>query len=102
MEDMFEITQDAKARLDSLFENRKRIPMRVEILMGPCGGNRLNLSLDKPRPDDHYYEVDGYTFIVEPEVVEQAAPFRLAVGRVGFVVFSRLKCGARECGDCLQ
>lgn len=100
--DLFEVSAKAKAKLEDAFAGRAPKPMRVDIVLGACGGQRLELTLDKLRPSDHVFQADGFTFVMEEELVEEAAPFRVDVGRVGFVVHSRLRCGARECGDCLQ
>ena len=102
MEDFFEVSADAGTRLAQAFGEGERKPLRVSVVLGPCGGQRLGLSIDRPRPADQTFDVDGFTFLVEQDLVEEAAPFRVDVGRVGYVIYSRLRCGARECGDCLQ
>jgi hypothetical protein len=61
----------------------------------------LALALDEPKEQDEKYEIDGYTFLVDKDLLEKAKPIKVDFLINGF----KLDCGldfgpAAGCSSC--
>ena len=60
------------------------------------------MALDEPRDTDEVYKVDGFTYLVEKELLEKAKPIKVDFAITGF----KLDCGIdfgsspSACGSC--
>ena len=57
------------------------------------------MALDEPKNSDDTFEVDGYTFIVEKDLMAKAKPITVDLSYMGFQVNSSLELGGGGCGS---
>ena len=62
----------------------------------------MMLALDEPGDNDESIDVNGFTFIVDKELYEQAKPLSVDLTYMGFSVNSNLPLGGGSCstGSC--
>jgi len=106
---MITLTQMAKDKIDQYFSENEAGPIRIFLHQGGCSGPFLGLALDAPGDADTTVEVEGYTFVMESALFEQAKPVTVDLGPMGFMVSSSLKlerasggcgCGSSSGGGC--
>lgn len=56
------------------------------------------MALDEPRDTDEVLDISGYTFVIEKDLIEKAAPFTVDMTYMGFAISSRLELGGGGCG----
>jgi len=56
------------------------------------------LALDEPKDNDDVFKVDGYTFLVEKELMAQAKSMTIDLTYMGFQITSSLELGG-GCGS---
>jgi len=59
----------------------------------------LALALDEPKDTDDTFAVDGYTFLVEKELMVQAKSMTIDLTYMGFQINSSLELGGGGCGS---
>ena len=98
---MFELRPAAKEQLDIHFAGKDKELIRIYLASG-CGGQRLSLALDERKDDDQVFEADGYSFLMEPALFEQAKPVTITFdAERGFGVESKMKFAeGGGCGSC--
>jgi Fe-S cluster assembly iron-binding protein IscA len=87
------VDQDAAQALKSLLaEKGGPRPIRIELQFTGCCDPSLGLLADAARESDLVEEVDGLTFVIDPQTQELAGEVRIAYreeeGRQAFVVTS--------------
>jgi Fe-S cluster assembly iron-binding protein IscA len=98
MEDiMVTVTQPAKTQLDVYFAENEKAPIRI-FLSNSCAGPKLALALDEPKDSDDIFEVEGYSFVVDKELLAEAKPLAVDFACSGFSVDSSLKLEGGGCG----
>lgn len=95
---MFTLTDSAKAQLDSYFADKEKSSIRIFLSNGGCSGPRLSLALDDPTDSDDVFPVEGYSFLVEKELMAKAAPLTVDLSPMGFEIASSLELGGGGCG----
>lgn len=100
---MFELNPAAKEQLDTHFNGKDKEPIRIYLASG-CGGTRLGLALDEKKDSDQVFDVDGYTFLVETALFEEAKPMTVTFDpNMGFAVSSSMvfpESGGGGCSSC--
>ncbi len=96
---MVTVTQPAKAQLDQYFSENEKAPIRI-FLAGGCSGSRLALALDDPKDTDDVFDVEGYSFVVDKGLLDQAKPLTVDFACSGFSIGSSLELGGGGCGGC--
>uniref|UniRef100_I2Q755 Core domain-containing protein n=1 Tax=Desulfovibrio sp. U5L TaxID=596152 RepID=I2Q755_9BACT len=102
---MVSLTDTARAELDNYFADKDKAPIRVYLNKGGCCGPSLTLALDEARDNDDVFDVNGYTVVVEKELLALASPITVDMTDYGFAVSSNLKlegggsCGGGSCGS---
>lgn len=99
---MFDLKPAAKEQLDAHFGGKDKEPIRIYLASG-CGGPRLGLALDEKKDTDQVFELEGYTFLVESTLFEQAKPMTVAFDpNMGFTVDSSMVFpeGGGGCSSC--
>ena len=97
---MFELTKAAKEQLDMHFTGKDVSPIRVYMAAG-CGGPRLALALDEQKDNDAVHKIDGYTFLVETDLMNEVQPVSVEFDpHMGFNIKSSLKVSASGCSSC--
>ena len=100
---MFVLNPAAKEQLDMHFNGKDKEPIRIYLASG-CGGPRLGLALDEKKDSDNVFEVEGYSFLMENDLFEQAKPVTVAFDQgMGFtvqssIVFPESGGGCSSCG----
>lgn len=97
---MVGITPEAKKELDAYFEGKEKSPIRVYLAPGGCSGPRLALALDEPRDEDDKEEVEGFTFIMGKDLVEQVKSVNIDLSPMGFMVEPEVPLPAGSGGGC--
>ncbi|GFK93323.1 hypothetical protein NNJEOMEG_01155 [Fundidesulfovibrio magnetotacticus] len=95
---MVTMTHPAKEQLDQYFAENPKSPIRIFLSSGSCAGPRLALALDEPKPSDAVHDVEGYSFLVDKELLEQAQPISLDFQGQGFSIASSLVLESGGCG----
>jgi len=57
------------------------------------------LALDEPKDNDDSFDVEGYTFLVEKDLMAKAQPITVDLTYMGFQVQSNLELGGGGCGS---
>jgi Fe-S cluster assembly iron-binding protein IscA len=97
---MFMLKPAAKQQLDHHFNGKDTEPIRIYLTSG-CGGPRLGLALDENKPGDQVFEVDGYSFLMEEALFEQARPVTVDFDQhMGFAIQSNIKLPENTGGGC--
>ncbi|QJT08166.1 IscA/HesB family protein [Oceanidesulfovibrio marinus] len=96
---MVNISENAINELKAYFEDKDKSPIRVYLAPGGCSGPRMALALDQANENDEVVEHDGFTFVVEKELYEQAKPISIDISYMGFTVDSALPLGGGSCGS---
>ena len=99
---MFTLQPTAKAQLDEHFNGKDKEPIRIYLASG-CGGPRLGLALDEPKAGDQVFDIDGYSFLMEEPLFEQAKPVSVLFDdNTGFTVQSAMVFpeGGGGCSSC--
>ncbi|GAB6111110.1 IscA/HesB family protein [Desulfomicrobium escambiense] len=99
---MFILQPAAKEQLDQHFNGKDKEPIRIYLASG-CGGPRLGLALDEHKTGDQVFEIDGYSFLMEEALFEQAKPVTVLFDQnTGFSVESSMVFpeggGCSSCG----
>lgn len=99
---MFALDPAAKAQLDVHFAGKDKEPIRIYLASG-CGGPRLGLALDEKKDGDQKFDVEGYAFVMEESLFEQAKPVSVHFDpHMGFTVASSMVFpeggGCSSCG----
>jgi Fe-S cluster assembly iron-binding protein IscA len=87
---MLTLTKEAKAVLEHLFQGGSRPSLRVFLSFLHDSGPRLDLAPDQPTATDVAFSVDGWNFIINEQLMQQAAPVTIDVGPDGFLMHSGL------------
>jgi iron-sulfur cluster assembly protein len=104
---MFEVTETATEKVREFFKSRDGIsPLRVFIAGSGCSGPQLGMALDEPGENDEIIEADGFTFLIEKPLLEEAKPIKVdyvvSPQGEGFIISSGMKkpsgCGGGCCG----
>lgn len=94
---MIEITPSVTEQLDNYFQDKEKAPIRVYLAAG-CGGESLSLALDTELETDLTKEIDGYTFLVDKELSQQAGAIKMDMTPEGFAITSEVQVGGGGCG----
>jgi iron-sulfur cluster assembly protein len=99
MEDyMVTVTQPAKDQLDAYFAENEKAPIRIFLASGSCSGPKLSLALDEPKDTDDVFDTEGYSFVVDKDLLTQAKPLKVDFAGCGFSIDSSLELGGGGCG----
>ena len=96
---MVSLTDSARAELDNYFADKQKTPIRVYLNKGGCCGPSLTLALDEARDNDDVFDLNGYTFVVDKELIAMASPISVDMTDYGFSVGSSLQLGGGSCGS---
>lgn len=102
-DDMLRLTPTAAATLAAHFAGETTPSLRVFLSFWSESGPRLELSAAAPAPDDELFEREGFTLLVNRQLLMQAAPLVIDCDDQGFVIHSSLdfsEAGGSCGGDC--
>ncbi|MBQ4568053.1 MAG: IscA/HesB family protein [Desulfovibrio sp.] len=99
---MIELSADAQKELENFFSDKQKEPIRIYAANG-CGGPRLALALDKPGADDQSLDVNGFSFCISNELLDQVKSVKIDLSYMGFVLEPGVPLpdnGGSACGSC--
>ncbi len=95
---MVTMSDTASAQIKEYFDGKEVQPIRIFLSAGGCSGPRLMLALDEVRDDDDTFELDGFSFVVDKELLAEAKPIHIDLTPMGFDLTSSLKLEGGGCG----
>jgi iron-sulfur cluster assembly protein len=97
---MLEITNLATDKLNEYFKDKERKPIRIFLNSGGCGGPSLALALDEQKNTDDVFDIDGFKYIVDKELMKEAEPIKVDFAHFGFQLDCSLEFeeGCAGCG----
>lgn len=95
-----EVTPKASRLVASFFEKRKKSPIRIYLKTGGCGIQSLSVSLEQPAPTDEIFEIDGFRYIVDRELLNQVQPIKVDSDGIVFRLSGRGVYPPDGCGTC--
>jgi len=81
---MLEVTKLATDKLNEYFKNKEREPIRIFLNSGGCGGPSLAMALDEQKDTDDVFDIDGFKYIVDKELMKEAEPIKVDFAHFGF------------------
>lgn len=97
---MLEITDSARQELDAFFQDKEKSPVRVFLANGGCSGPQLALALDDQSDSDDVFDKDGYTILVNKDLMLLAQNIKIDFDHLGFSIDSELQLGGGGCAGC--
>ena len=98
---MVEVTASATEQISEYFKGKDTQPVRVFLNEGGWGGPSLGLVLDEPKDDDSVFDVEGFQYIINKDLMEKAQPIKIDFLQMGFKIDSGLDIGPDTgCGSC--
>jgi iron-sulfur cluster assembly protein len=96
---MLNVTESAIQAVAEYFRTMDIRPIRIFLTQG-CGGQQLAMALDETKPSDDIYETNGYRFIMDRTLLEQAQPVEIDYADMSFRISSHLQLsgGCQSCG----
>ena len=99
---MITLEDGARTELDAYFADKEKSAVRVYLAPGGCSGPRLALALDEAGDDDTSCEANGYTFVVNKNLLESITSATISMTEMGFMVTPEtpLPNAGGGCGGC--
>lgn len=97
---MVELKPEAKKELDAYFEGKEKGDIRIYLAPGGCSGPRLALGLDSPTAEDDVFDVDGYKFCINKNLLEQIKGVKIELTDMGFNVIPENPLPESSHGGC--
>ena len=102
---MLQVTKSAIKKITEYFQDNELKPIRILLHEGGCAPSSLALDLDEIKDTDTVFEIDGFQFIVDENLLEKAVPIKVDYTRSGFQFDSELDefedtCSVCMSGDC--
>ena len=100
---MFQVTEKANEMISKFFEGKDEVnPIRIFLSQGGWSGPSLGMALDEPKDDDEIVKNNGFTFLINKDLYEQAKPINVdfidSGWGQGFSISSNLQLGGGGCG----
>ena len=84
------VTPAAQKALALTFQSRERPSLRVFLSFMSESGPRLEVAPDVPAATDTVCQVDGWTIVINTQLLNQAAPLSIDIEPQGYIVHSAL------------
>ncbi len=97
---MFTVSEAAQKQIKEVFKDREIKPIRIFFSQGGCCGPEMAMAIDEKRDNDSVFEVDGFEYVVDSNLLKQANPINVDFHPNGFVVSSQLTSGGGGCSGC--
>ncbi len=95
---MLNVSDAAREQIAAYFNGKEVSPIRIFVNSGGCCGASLAMALDDPKPTDETITANGFTFIVDQALLQQAQPIRIDFKQYGFKIDCSLDFGG-GCGS---
>jgi len=97
---MFEVTETAQQKITEFFQDKDVRPIRLFLNNMGCGGPSLALGLDDPTQEDEVFDINGFQFVANKELLAEAQPVTIDFKNVGFEITSSIQPAAGGCAGC--
>lgn len=102
---MIQVTKSAINKISEYFIDNELKPIRIFLLEGGCAPSSLALDVDEIKDTDSGFEIDGFQFIVDEDLLREAVPIKVDYNtRSGFQFDCELEfedeCSVCMSGDC--
>ena len=102
---MLQVTKSAIEKISEYFIDNELKPIRIFLHEGGCAPSSLALDVDEIKDTDAVFEIDGFQFIVDEDLLREAVPIKVDYNRMsGFQFDSELEfedgCSVCMSGDC--
>ena len=81
---MLEITKSATQKIAEYLKDKEVTPIRIFLNEGGWSGPSLALALDEPKDTDNVFDIDGFKYIVDKELMREADPIKVDFSGFGF------------------
>ena len=98
---MLEVTESATQQITEQLKGKEVSAIRIFLNEGGWGGPSLALALDEPNDKDEAYDISGYKYLVDKELLEQAKPIKIDFMGMNFNITSSMvfEGGCGSCGS---
>ena len=98
---MLEVTESATQQITEQLKGKEVSAIRIFLNEGGWGGPSLALALDEPNDKDEAYDISGYKYVVDKELLEQAKPIKIDFMGMNFNITSSMvfEGGCGSCGS---
>ncbi len=97
---MLEITSAAGKAMHGLFHEKGKGTVRISLLTGSCGIRFFGVTVAESRRNDQCYEIDGFTYLVAPDIIENYAPIKIDSDGFSFRISGGGIFPPSACGTC--
>jgi Fe-S cluster assembly iron-binding protein IscA len=101
---MIQVTKSAINKISEYFIDNELKPIRIFLLEGGCAPSSLALDVDEIKNTDTVFDIDGFQFIVDEDLLIEARPIKVDYTRSGFQFDCELEfedeCSVCMSGDC--
>jgi Fe-S cluster assembly iron-binding protein IscA len=97
---MIEVTARATRLMAKYFKDKKKQPIRLFVKLGACGIRSFGVALEKPKPTDVVFEVDGFEYCISKRLLNKVAPVKVDADLVGFRISGSGVHTPSGCGSC--
>ena len=98
---MVEVTASATKQISEYFKGKDIAPIRIFLNESGWGGPSLGLALDEPKENDSVFDVEGFQYVVNNDLLEKAKPIKVDYLHIGFKIDSNMEFGsASGCSGC--
>jgi len=97
---MLKVTKLAIDKIAEYLQDREVKPIRIFLNSGGCGGTNLAMVLDELKDTDEVFDIDGFQFVVDKELLKEAAPIKVDFAHFGFQIDCAIEFqeGCSGCG----
>ena len=97
---MLELTETATQQITEQLKDKEVSAIRVFLDQGGWGGPSLSLALDEPNDNDEVYDISGFKYVVDKELLEQAKTIKIDFQGRGFAITSDMVVESGGCAGC--
>ena len=97
---MLKVTKKAIDKIAEYLQNKEVKPIRIFLNSGGCGGPSIAMVLDELKDTDDVFDIDGFQFVVDKELLKEAEPIKVDFAHFGFQIDCAIEFeeGCSGCG----
>lgn len=83
---MLHVSKSAREQIAAYFNGKEISPIRIFLNSGGCCGPSMAMASDDPKETDETIMVNGFAFVVDKALLQQAQPIRVDFRQYGFKI----------------
>ena len=97
---MIKVTKKAIDKIAEYLQDKEVKPIRIFLNSGGCGGPSIAMVLDELKDTDDVFDIDGFQFVVDKELLKEAKPIKVDFAHFGFQIDCAIEFeeGCSGCG----